>query len=93
MSSEYVPRMKVFMFADFMYYCIVIIVNIQTQHFDNLINKLCASVHNNDNTVKHQVSQNNALFLVTFSEPILGIVRTTYGNRQQLTDLKGRFTL
>ena len=49
-------------FADFMYYHIVIIENTQAQYFDNLLSKLCASVLNS--TVKHQVSQYNALFLL-----------------------------
>ena len=76
-SSEYVPRMKVLIFADFMYYCIVIIENTQAQYFDNLISKLCISILSNDNMVKHQVSQFNALFLATFFEPVLVFVRTT----------------
>ena len=84
--------MKVFIFADFMYYHIVIVANIQAQYLDNLISKLCASVLNNDNTVKHQVSQYNALFLATFYESILVFVRTINGNRQ-LTDLRGCFSL
>ena len=79
-SSEYVLRMKVFIFADFMYYRIVIVANTWAQYFDNLISKLCASVLNNDNTVKHQVRQYNALFLATFYEPILVFVRTTNDN-------------
>ena len=68
--------MKVPIFADFMYYHIVIIENTQAQYFDNLISKLCVSVLNNDNMVKHQVSQYNALFLATFSEPTLVFIRT-----------------
>ena len=71
-SSEYVPRNKVLTFADFMHYRIVIVENTQSQYFDNL---LCASVLKNDSTVKHQVSQYNALFLPTLSEPILVFVR------------------
>ena len=55
-SSEYVPRIKVLIFADFLYYSIVIVKNTQTQYFGNLISKLCASVLNNDNTVMHQVT-------------------------------------
>ena len=61
-------------FADFMYYHNVIIKNTQAQYFNNLISKLWTSVLNNDNTVKHQVSQYNALFLAAFSEPILVFV-------------------
>ena len=75
-SSEYVSRMKVLIFTECMYYLIVIIENIQVHYFDNLISKLCESVLNNDNTVKHQVGQYNALFLSIFSEPILVFVRT-----------------
>ena len=51
--------------------------NTQAHYFDNLISKLCASVLINDDTVKHQVSQCNALFLATFSEPTQVFVRTT----------------
>ena len=81
-SSECVSRMKVLIFAGLVYYPIVIVENTRAQYFDNLISKLCASVLNNDNTVKHQVSQYNALFLATSSEhassePILVFVRTT----------------
>ena len=54
----------------------VIDENTQEQYFDNLISKLCASVLNNDNSVKRQVSQYIALFLSTFSEPIQVFVRT-----------------
>ena len=35
-SLEYVARMKVIIFADFMYNRIVIVENTQTQYFDNL---------------------------------------------------------
>ena len=63
-SWEYVTRMKEHIFADFMYYRIVIVENTQEQYFDNLIGKFCVSVLNNDNTVQHQVSQYNELFLV-----------------------------
>ena len=72
--------MKILIFADFMYKCIVIVENTQAQYFDNLIRKLYASVLKNDNTVMHQVCQYariNALFLATFSEPILVFVRIT----------------
>ena len=75
-SSEYIPRIKVLIFVDFMYYSIAIIENTQAQYFDNLISKLCGSLLNNDNTVMHQVDQYNALFLATFSAPILVFVRT-----------------
>ena len=34
-SSEYVPRMKVIIFTDFMYYCIVIIEKTQAQYFES----------------------------------------------------------
>ena len=36
-SSEYVPRMKVLIFADFMYFPIVIVENTQAQYFDNYL--------------------------------------------------------
>ena len=54
-SSEYVPMMKVLIFADFMYKCIVIIENTQAEYFDNLIRKLYTSVLNNDKAIMHQV--------------------------------------
>ena len=59
----------------YMYYHIVIVENTQAQYFDNLISKFWV-ILNNDNMVMHQVSQYNALFLATFSEPILVFVRT-----------------
>ena len=34
---------------------IAIVENTQAQYFDNFISKLCASVLNNNNTVKHQL--------------------------------------
>ena len=57
-NSECAPRVKVHVLicADFMYNRIVIIENTQAQYCDNLISKLCGSVLNNDNTVKHQFS-------------------------------------
>ena len=60
-SSEYVPRMKVLIFADFMYDHIVIIENTQAQYFDNLISKLYVSILNNDSMVMHQVCQYECL--------------------------------
>ena len=54
-SSEYVPRMKVLIFADLMYYCIVIIENTRAQYFDKLVSKLYKSVLKNDNRGMNQV--------------------------------------
>ena len=65
-SSEYVTRGKVLIFADLMYYRIVIFENTQAQCFD-------ASFLNNDNTVMHQLCQ----FLATCSKPILVFIKTT----------------
>ena len=39
-SSEYVPRMKVLIFADFMYYHIVIVENTQAQYIDYRIHPI-----------------------------------------------------
>ena len=49
-SSENVPRMKVFIFADLMYYSIVIIENTQAQY---ILIALYTSALKNDNTVMH----------------------------------------
>ena len=38
-GSEYVPRIKIIIFADFMYYSIVIVADTHAQNFDNLISK------------------------------------------------------
>ena len=46
-KSEYVPRIKELVFADFMYNSIVVVENTQTQYFDNLLSKLCVSIFQN----------------------------------------------
>ena len=72
----YVPRMKVLIFADLMYYRIVTVENTQAQSFANLISN-CTRVFSTKTTwLCIKIGDINALFLATFSEPILVSVRT-----------------
>ena len=67
-SSEMEPRMKAF--ADLIYYRIVIVENTEAQYFGNAYSTM--TIHlciKSDNM--------NALFLATYSEPIMVFVRKT----------------
>ena len=54
-----------------MYLCIVIVENTQAQYFDILIRKLYASVLNNTIRSCIKFANINALFLASFSDPVL----------------------
>ena len=91
-SSEYAPRMKVLIFANLMYYRIVIVENTQAQCFDNLISN-CARVFSTMTCdYASTLSNINAFFLAPFTEPILVFAEQRNGKRQQLTDAKGCFS-
>ena len=69
-NAEYVPRMRVLIFADLMYYCTVIIENTQAQYFDNLISN-CSECSQEWLWLCIKFAKINSLFLATFSEHIL----------------------
>ena len=71
-SSAYATRIKVhvLIFADLINYHIVIFENTQAQYFDNLTRNSTMTVHS---CVKF--GNINALFLATYTEPILVFVR------------------
>ena len=83
------PRTEVFLFADLMYYRIVIVENIQAQYFDNLTSTGVFSPMTIWLCIKF--ANTNALFLATFSEPILVLSEQRNGKQHQLTDLKRCF--
>ena len=77
-SSEYVPRLKVLIFADL--YRTYIVENTQVQYCDNRIgNCTCTRIFS---TMPIQLcikfASINALFLATFSEFTLCLVRTNW---------------
>ena len=76
-SSEYIPRMKVLIFADSMYYRFVIVEMIQTQYFYNLVSNCRRVFWTITLRLCIKFANINALFLATFYEPILVFVRTT----------------
>ena len=77
MSPAYEPKVKLLIFADLMNYRIIVVESSQAQYFDNLTNNCTRtfSIMTIHSCIKF--ANTNALFLVTYAEPILVFVRNT----------------